>query len=167
MKTEAAKLFDRTMNELVWVLEEFTPAELNEIAAPGSWTAGQVGDHLHKSYGVIHTLKGNVVLANRPVDEKIPEVKDLFLNYKIKMESSEGILPSINYIDKDNLITGIKDRIGQFQELIETEDLSLICADYAIPEYGPFTRFEWIYFTIYHTQRHLHQIAQIKEKVIA
>lgn len=167
MKAEAEKLFDQTMRELILILEEFSTSELNEIPFSGSWTAGQVADHLYRSYAVIHTLNGNIVPANRAADEKISGIKDLFLNFNIKMNSPEGIIPSTEFIEKENLITGLKDRISQIRDLIARKDLSLVCTDFAIPEYGPFTRLEWVYFTIYHTQRHLKQLEQIKEKVAA
>ena len=155
MRAEAEKLYDQTMRELMASINEFSPSELNEKAFSGHWTAGQVADHLYKSYGVIHTLNGNVIPATRPVDEKISGIKELFLDFNIKMDSSEGILPSTGDIHKDELLKGLKTRITNMSELISHEDLSLVCTDFAIPEYGPFTRLEWIYFTIYHTMRPL------------
>src|SRR5690606_14559352 len=162
MKAEAEKIFDQTMRELLSIIDGFSHSELNQIPFSGSWTAGQVADHLYKSYGVIHTLNGNIVPANRAIDEKIIGIKDLFLNYNIKMISPEGILPSSGYIEKEDLLKGLKIKISQFKDIIAQEDLSLVCTDYAIPEYGPFTRLEWIYFTIYHTKRHLKQLEHIK-----
>ncbi len=166
MRTEA-NLLGLATDELLALIANFTPDELNEVPFPGSWTAGQVGDHLYRSYAVIRTLTGNVVPTTRPIDEKISMIRDIFLDFNIKMESPVGILPSTGFIDKDLLLHGIKERTSRFKELIYNEDLSLICTDYAIPEYGPFTRLEWLYFTIFHTKRHLNQLQEIKEKVIA
>lgn len=167
MKTAVENLFDQTMSKLIVILEDFSAQELNEIPFPGSWTAGQVGEHLFRSYGVIETLKGNVVATTRCADEKTFAIKTLFLDFNIKMESPEAILPSKDYINKDQLILGLKKRVSQFTDLIKKEDLSLICTDFSIQEYGSFTRLEWVYFTIYHTMRHLYQLEQIKEKLTA
>lgn len=167
MKTEAGNHFRETMGELISQLENFPALEFNEVPFPGSWTAGQVGEHLLRSYGVIKTLYGNVIPAKRQVNQKIQIIKDLFLDYTIKMESPEAILPSTENINKESLLTALESKISRFNGLIYTEDLSLICTDYSIPEYGSFTRLEWIYFTIYHTRRHLHQIGQIKSSIAA
>src|SRR5690606_29414923 len=158
MITEAPVIFDQTMSDLISQLEKFTAAEFNDIPYTGSWTAGQVADHLYKSYGVVRTLEGNVIPATRPVDEKIAGIKELFLNFDIKISSPEAILPSTLPVEKDDLMMGLINRISQFKDQIAREDLSLICTDYAIPEYGPFTRLEWVYFTIYHTRRHVYQL---------
>lgn len=166
MKTEEEILFGDTSSELLSLIDEFTPPELNEIPFHGSWTAGQVGDHLYRSYGIVHALNGNVVPATRPVDEKIPPIK-VFMNDTIKMSPPEILQPSTGFIDKSALLEKLKERIAQLNDVIRHSDLSLICKDYAIPRFGLFTRLEWIYFTIYHTRRHLHQINRIKEIIIA
>ncbi len=167
MKTEALDQFRKSTGELISILEDFSPSDLNEIPFYASWTAGQVGDHLYRSYAVIKTLYGNVVSASRPVDEKIDGIRELFLDFNIKMSSPEAILPSMISIDKITLLDGLKERIEKLDKFIREEDLFLVCTDYAIPEYGPFTGLEWVYFTIYHTQRHLHQIKRIKDIISA
>lgn len=167
MKAEAEKLFDETMRELLSLIQEFSPSQFNESPFAGSWTGGQVADHLYKSYGVIHTLNGNVMPATRPIDEKIAGIKELFLNFDIKMSSPEGILPSIGYIEKNELLQDLKTRISRFREFIDREDLTLVCTDFSIPEYGSFTRLEWTYFTIYHTKRHIKQLEEIKKMISA
>ncbi len=40
------------------MLEAFSTEQLNKIPFPNSWTAGQVGDHLLKSYGSWEIFKG-------------------------------------------------------------------------------------------------------------
>lgn len=126
MITEAPVIFDQTMSDLISQLEKFTAAEFNDIPYTGSWTAGQVADHLYKSYGVVRTLEGNVIPATRPVDEKIAGIKELFLNFDIKISSPEAILPSTLPVEKDDLMMGLINRISQFKDLIAREDLSLI-----------------------------------------
>ena len=57
MQPEVEVLFEQTMNRLISVLEGMTENQINMVPFPGSWTAGQVGDHLYRSYWVIETLK--------------------------------------------------------------------------------------------------------------
>ena len=77
------------------------------------------------------------------------------------MNSPEEILPSEKPLNKESIINGLQEKIEAFNLVIENKDLTETCTDYAIPEYGPFTRLEWIHFNIVHTQRHVHQLRKI------
>lgn len=150
--------FDRTTGELLEVLSGLDQEQLNQVPFEGSWSAGQLGDHLWKSYAVAETLRGRVGPAGRPWDQKIPGVEKIFLDYSLKMESPEEILPSREPIEKEGLLAGLRQRISTLGIIIRDEDLSLVCLDFAIPQYGEFTRYEWVAFTTIHTQRHLNQL---------
>jgi hypothetical protein len=101
----------------------------------------------------------------RPPDQKVEEVRNLFLDFNIKMKSPEFIIPSNAPIDKERLLSSLGDRIEQINEVIQKKDLTEICEGFAIPEYGEFTRLEWLYFVLFHTQRHIHQLKDIVQKV--
>ncbi|MBE7179216.1 MAG: DinB family protein, partial [Mucilaginibacter polytrichastri] len=40
-------------------------------------------------------------------------------------------------------------------------DLSMLCLGFDFPGLGFLTRYEWLYFNIYHTQRHIRQLRNI------
>lgn len=151
---------NKTTSKLLHILYSTSEEELN--FRPGNkWSIGQIGDHLLKSYASVETLLGNTKTTERPMDQKLGPVKTLFLDMSIKMDSPKAILPSMGRIDKKELIKGIEGRREQTRKVILNKDLSLTCTDYAIPEYGEFTRFEWIWFNIYHTQRHIQQLEDV------
>ena len=50
-------------------------------------------------------------------------------------------------------------------EAIKTLNLSETCTAFELPGFGEFTRAEWIYFAMYHTQRHTHQLKKIYERM--
>ncbi|WP_246581267.1 DinB family protein [Echinicola shivajiensis] len=149
--------FHKTTLTLLKKLSSLTEKQLNFLPQSG-WSAGQLGDHLLKSYASAETLNGKTKATTRPIDQKLASVKTLFTDNTIKMESPEAILPSQEKITKRELIDSLEERIGQIKEVILNKDLSLTCVDYSIPEYGEFTRFEWVWFNIYHTQRHIFQL---------
>lgn len=153
--------FSAVTDELLELLKKFSPAELNIAPIRDKWTAGQIGDHLFKSYAVVRTLKGGLTISERPPDQKVEEIRNLFLDFSIEMDSPEAILPSEEFLHKEALIEGLRERIEQLRQIVNKEDLTFICTDFAIPEYGHFTRLEWIYFTIFHTQRHNHQVKNL------
>lgn len=161
MQQELLYKFDTVTQELDRLLSSLDEEQLNRIPFKNSWTAGQVGDHLSRSYAVIGVLNGNVATTQRPPDQKLDEVEKLFLNFDIKMESPREILPSESPLKKDPLLASLQKRIAEQRDVILHKDLSKTCLDFAIPEYGPFTRWEWIGFSTVHTQRHVHQLKNI------
>ncbi|PYF72640.1 DinB family protein [Pedobacter nutrimenti] len=151
-----------TKNELIQLIGDFKEEHFNTVPFAGSWTPGQIAEHILKSKeGLPELLRGPSSAAKRPSDQKVTETKSLFLNFEIKMKSAEFILPgtlpwkrevlqeNLNYMD-----TAI---IHAAQEL----DLNLLCLGFELPVFGKFTRLEWLYFNMYHTQRHIHQLKNV------
>src|SRR5690606_873225 len=127
--------FQQAIKELTEMLEAFSYEQLNKIPFPNSWTAGQVGDHLLKSYDSWEIFKGETEFADRPYDENCKKLSDLFLNFNKKLiaEPSDVIYPSNGYIEKENLILNIQtisDRIISFSS---RNDLRLLCLDFEFP----------------------------------
>lgn len=165
MKTEVLNKFDKTTGELLELLSSLTEEQLNIPPFENSWTAGQIGDHLYRSYSVMEILNGNVESAQRPPDQKLPEVRKLFLDFSIQIESPKEILPTNKHIEKDMLLDRLQERIELQKDIIRTKDMSKVCLDFEIPEYGPFTRLEWLGFNTVHTQRHVHQLKNIIQEI--
>ena len=157
-RTELLQEFDEVANQLLQLLSSLEEEQLNQVPLSGSWTAGQIGDHLFKSYGIVEILHGRVEECSRPPDQKLGPIKKEFENFSIKMESPKEILPSVENLSKADLLARLKYRLDQQREAILTTDLSKLCLDFSIPENGPFTRLEWLGFSVIHTRRHLHQI---------
>ena len=173
MKLEVFNDFVNTTNELQQLLSSLSQQQLNQVPFEGSWTAGQLGDHLRKSYGVAELLNGNTIKTERPVNEKITGIKELFLNFDVKFESPDFIIPSNDVIDKDRLIKGLKNKIEQVKTFADShDDLTRTCIDIELPGAGTLTQMEWIQFMTIHTRRHIHQLKNIianlnnEEKVV-
>ena len=161
MEMRLLEVYDSVTIKLLQLLRSLTQDQLNEQVFEHHWTAGQIGDHLDKSYNVSSILKGRVAHTHRPPDQKLGEIQELFLNFDIKMESPEAVLPTHKPIDKGKLLNRLEQKIQWVNDHGKTMDLSKTCLDFEIPEYGPFTRLEWIGFNTLHTQRHIHQLEQI------
>ena len=161
MNAEISDQFDATMQELLQLLSSLSEEQLNTIPSEHSWTAGQVGDHLYKCYDVIEILRGNVEPTERPPDQKLDEVRAMFLDFTTKYDAPPETIPTHDPIEKSALLTSLQERVAQQREVILHDDLSPTCLDFEIPGYGPFTRLEWIGFNTIHTQRHIHQLKAI------
>ena len=93
-------------------------------------------------------------------------IKGLFLDFTTKMISPQFILPPDEATEKEELISHLKTVSGKVTEAIQTLNLTEICLDFALPGMGEMTRAEWIFFIIYHTQRHIHQLENISRKLV-
>lgn len=154
IKTE----LEKTIGELITRLSALDQIEINTLPDDLGWTAAQIGEHLLKSYEVAAMFDAPVVSTERAADEKVEGIRSLFLNFDIKMKSPEQIEPSQSIIDRDFLIKNLEQKKAELSKIADTLDLSLTCMGFVIPQYGPFTRLEWLSFIVVHTQRHLHQL---------
>lgn len=146
------------------ILSSRSQEELNAKPSAEEWSAAQIGEHLLKSYGVVETLNGSTITTDGPIDQKVGELESIFLNFEIKMESPEAILPSEGIIDKTWLISELTRRNTELAAAAGSLDLSLTCTDFAFPGIGGLTRYEWLRFIVVHTQRHLRQLQHVLSK---
>ncbi len=100
------------------LLTPLSENKLNTVPFEGSWTAAQLGDHLYKSYGIASVLNGKAEPTTRPVEEKVEAIKGIFLNFDIRMQSPEFIVPGSGHFDKTTLLSGLKERIHVIKDFI-------------------------------------------------
>jgi len=168
MKEKLITEFEETTKDLFETLSSFTHEEFNKIPFEGSWTAGQVAEHLFKSESNIpRVLNGNSKETERDPFEKTGIIQKVFLDYTIKMKSPESILPSDDPKDKNFFIKGFEGTRKELQNLIETKDLYRTFTDFPFPQLGEFTGWEWICFAVCHSRRHIRQMKIISEKLKA
>lgn len=158
MDRQLLETFDRTTKEFIDILSSMDEGTLNTKPGKGVWSPGQIGHHILKSFGAADVMDGRTEPTHRAPDQNVAMIKEVFLDFSIRMDSPEAILPAASGINKTKLITDLGARVEQIRETIRTKDLDKTCTDFAIPEYGQFTILEWAWFNTYHTMRHLHQL---------
>lgn len=146
--------------ELTRLVNAVDPKDTDRIPFEGSWTAGQLLEHIDKSIGP-KILSGNTVLVDRPADEKVALIKSIFLDFSTKFEAPDFIVPTETVHDKDVLLDSLVSKYDELIHAAQTMNLQEECQDFEVPGMGKFTRHEWIAFYIAHTQRHLHQLTNI------
>ena len=160
-KQKLATQVEQTGAAIIDELNLFSEEQLNAVPFEGSWTGGQVGEHLLKSAGVVDAVFGRTApTTSRPPDEKVPMLR-MFLDFSIKMKSPDFILPSDGFHARQPLIDQLQKDWDRLGEAVDTLDLSETCLDFEMPSVGHLTRLEWISFYVYHTKRHLHQLRNI------
>lgn len=148
-------------------LAQFTEDELNKIPFEGSWTAGQVAEHITKSNGGIleQLLNGKTKSANRLYNEQVAVVQGVFRS-KEKMKSAPQLEPSQPPHNLDSLINTLKKQKAQQIKTIKEKDLKALITELDFPPSPEgLTRFEWLQLMIEHANRHRKQIENIYKEL--
>lgn len=162
LKTEIIETFDSLINEFSSIPEE----AINIVPFEGSWTAGQLAEHVLKAIADLpQMLNEEAEPADRPADEKVAQLKSIFLDFSIKMQAPVFVAPSTGPLDKATLTNDLKKCKSGLVEAAVGLDLTAICKSFEFPTMGYFTRLEWLTFSIVHTIRHLEQLKRIHERL--
>ncbi|MEO6851016.1 MAG: DinB family protein [Mucilaginibacter sp.] len=162
MNTGLLNELNSTESELIKALEIFDDSNINTVPFEGSWTGGQVAEHILKSLSfVAETVSGQAKSTERNPEEHIKQLSDIFLNMDIKMKSPDFIIPTNEPKNKEALTLSLKKKLDAIKEVAETKDLSETCTLFEMPGLGPLTRVEFISFAIFHTKRHTNQLNTI------
>lgn len=168
MRREVTNQVVPTFDRLIEVISGFDGVSFNTIPFEGSWTAGQCVQHIKLSAGtIIDVLEGRIEKASRDPEEKVGQIAAMFLDFSTKMESPEFINPEMKTYDAQRFIDFFRTFKANLDEAANRLELSQVCLDFEIPGFGTMTRFEWIAFVLFHTQRHVHQLERIRAAVLA
>lgn len=152
----------KTLEVFKAVFSEFKTEQINIVPFQGSWTAGQLAEHIILSNaGFNEVINGPVGETNRPADQQVERIRTDLLNFNNKMDSPPFIYPAkTDYFKNEQL-----DKLGQIEDgilkSIDNLDLTKTCKSFELPVLGYLTRLEAVYFVIYHTQRHTQQLKNI------
>jgi len=159
---ETGELFDSLdaiASEVVALVSEFSETQINRIPFRGSWTAAQVAEHITRSnIGIERSLREEGTPTYRDPLENVAKLKEQFLNFDVKLQSPNFILPTRDIYQKEIVIADLKRSI---EKLRETSDVLNLAETISHPIFGEITRFELLHFVVYHTQRHIHQLRDI------
>lgn len=155
--------FDQAVLQLVQLFSSFSEDAINARPSVNCWSAGQVAEHLTKSNVFIAqalTQKGKTTV--REPDERVPELKAMFLDFSTKFKSPVFIIPTQENYNKETLVKHFENSAAQVRQAGKTVNLSETITD---PALGEITKLEVINFVIFHSQRHIYQLKKIAEAV--
>ena len=158
---------DITARDLLQTIAGFSQEEFNKTPFEGSWTAGQVSEHLLKSVeGIPALMAGNTrPTTERKPDENVMTIESIFLDFDVKMKSPDFILPAVGPHDRNVLLTGFRTCMDEMAARCRTMDLTVTCTGFSFPTIGELTRLEWVCFAICHARRHTLQLKNIYRHV--
>jgi hypothetical protein len=162
-RAELSAEIEEAYSEFNETVARFSDQQLNTVPFEGSWTGGQVVDHVLKATGGIPDTN------TRPVDREynglIAPVLAVFSDDSIKMKSPEFIVPGRGPFTASKLLDDLRPLKSRHLESIRQQDLHALCLDFELPKTGFLTRYEWFKFIACHVQRHLRQLKKILEQV--
>jgi hypothetical protein len=148
---------------MLQLVSSFNEDEMNSMPFKDSWTAAQVAEHVTKSNAsMIRSLSEEGKTSSRNIDEGVQKLKEIFLDFTSKLKSPKFILPTRNSYSKEIVVADLKNSIEQIKKLSNTINLSEI-VNHRV--FGEITKFEILHFVVYHTERHIHQLKNIFQKV--
>lgn len=167
MKSEIQREINKTLAAFSQLFSLFDQDRVNIIPFEGSWTAGQLIQHLIMSNsGFVKLINGEVKETNRKPDEYVEKIKTAFLDFTTKMQSPDFIRPPMMNYNKVELMQSLQSLSEEMNQSIEKLDLTKTCISFELPVFGHLTRWEAIHFVLYHTQRHIHQLKKIFQIVV-
>lgn len=150
---------DAATSELLALISSADTSIINRVPFNDSWTAAQLVVHVIKSNLHIArslSLKGKII--ERDPAERASELEEIFLDFSTKLQSPEFIVPPNDTYNKEIIIADLKKSIEQVNEASSIANLSEAISHH---EFGEITKLELLYFVLYHTQRHIHQLKNI------
>jgi len=168
MKEQFISELNETTKDLFETFSLFSEEEFNTIPFKGSWTAGQVAEHLYKSESaILKTLKGNSETTDRNPLEHTAIIQKIFLDYSTKLQSPEFILPSDEPKNKKQFIQHFEGTRKELEALTSTLDLDKTFTDFSFPQLGHLTGWECLCFLACHSKRHIRQMKNIVNRLKA
>jgi len=157
---------DQTEQDFYSTLASLTSDQVNVVPFEGSWTAGQVAEHILMSEsGIPETVLGSTEGTNRPVAQYVPVIESIFLDFTAKYQAPEFIVPSAGPHNRQQLLEAFKAERAAIRDIAAKEDLTLTCTDFEFPQIAKLTRWEWLQFVLCHSKRHVRQLRNISKKV--
>lgn len=154
----------QSADEFIGTLSKFNNAQLNTVPFQGSWTAGQVADHIIKATDGIPDT--HTKASDRDPEAYVETLRSLFLDFTLKFESPGFIIPDAGPFQTREMLAELVRIKNQNAAIAISSDLTSLCLDFEMPGLGYLTRYEWLKFYVVHTQRHTHQLKNIVEKIL-
>lgn len=160
-KEEILTAIGEAVSDMGGLMSSLDETRVNTIPFEGSWTAGQLFNHVTKSInGMPGAMLKETAPAERDPGEKIAEFKKTFLDFSIKMKSPEIIIPDDGPFQKEASMQALTASFEKMKEPTKKAKLNELLTGLPM---GDITKLELLHFVLYHTQRHLHQMKKIAD----
>lgn len=152
-----------TISEYIDIVELLGNDKINQIPYEKSWTAAQLCNHVIKSaLGFARAIKSAGTPTDMNSEEKIAELKAIFLDTSNKFESPEQIAPESGPFERQKVIDDLTQCVKDLDFNSQNTNLS---EEINGGPLGMITKYESLHFVLYHSQRHLGQLKRIYDAI--
>jgi hypothetical protein len=134
--------------------------DINKKRADGGWSVGQIANHILKG---TDTNLGSTKKTDRPYDKNAEIIKALFLDFNKKFVNAPEIEPDVKLYSNEDLTASLVESREKVFLMIDNEDLTEICVDWELPEWGNLTKYECVILFENHIIRHTKQVADFNK----
>lgn len=146
------------------LLASFSAEQFNKSPFEGSWTPGQVGEHiLLADKNLKRALSTSGMAITREADERVPQLRDTFLNMNVKFTSAAIIDPPAIHYDMTELIEQFNSSRTDLSNLLQTSELSELHTHSLL---GEVSKLELLWVVVYHTRRHTLQLENMRNSFV-
>lgn len=132
--------------------------------AEGKWSIQFILEHLAITESVVVNLsKGPTTETDRDPTTIVHIIKTAFNDHQKVYPNPKPVTPTGNPHSIEEFLATIEENRSKFLEDMHSKGTHDILDLLPHPLTGKMTRLEWLYFNIYHTERHIHQIKMIKQ----
>jgi len=130
------------------------------------WTIMESAEHvLMIEQSVSETLQGKTApVQDRLPDSKVKQISELFMDFSKRLFVTKPIASKTVYKDMASYSADFRATRELIKGALEHHP-EQECKAFEHNLFGFLTKIEWIYYLIYHTERHLHQISRIEDNL--
>jgi hypothetical protein len=155
LRTSLTEKFD----EFIATFSSFSDQGVNRRYPSSSWTPVMVASHIIMATDGVPDH--NTWKDDRAYDALLDKIRPWWEDLNQKFQSPESLWPNNNAREKNEVLSELRRVREKDISIIDTQDLSLICADVELPSIGYLTRFEWLWFIDMHLKRHSFQLRKM------
>lgn len=165
-QTTLQQELDQAFANWTKAVQQFDSAQYNMVPFEGSWTPGQIVQHLTLANGgFAEMLYGPTADANRSADQHVAVLKEMFLNFDSKMQAPDFVRPEIRDYEKAPHLAKTEQIKETLDKAMVDLDLNQACISFELPVFGHLTRLEAATFVLVHTLRHTNQLNKAYERL--
>jgi len=155
---------NETFTDLINEFSAIDEGKINTVPFAGSWTAGQLAQHIVLSAGGFNELlNGPVKDTDRDPEANVQQLRTIFLDLNTKFKSPDFIVPGEKQYNKQELLDTLQGIKESLLTGIKTLDTTKTCTLFELPGSGHITSAEAMTFAIVHTKRHVYQLKNISK----
>jgi len=147
------------------ILDTVPPEKLQLTNEQTAWCIMDLAEHvLIYEQQVVKALQGAAEpVKDRAPDSKVNDISHSFFDFEKRLtvtgdpDTLEG-----GYTNVADFSKTFRQNREDIKAILHKEPIDWLCKALEHPIFGFMTRMEWVYYLIYHTERHLQQINRIE-----